>query len=200
MGELRNVHWQALEVDKDARAELNGHRPCVVWFTGLSGAGKSTIANLVEKRLHGDGMHTTVLDGDNVRHGLNRDLGFSAADRVENVRRVAEVARLMVDAGLVVLVSFISPFRAERRMARDLVGPGEFCEVFVDAPLALAEERDVKGLYARARRGEIPDFTGIDSPYEPPENPEVRIDTTTTTPEEAAGQVVDALRAMRVVG
>ena len=200
MGELRNVHWQALEVDKDARAELNGHRPCVVWFTGLSGAGKSTIANLVEKRLHGDGVHTTVLDGDNVRHGLNRDLGFSAADRVENVRRVAEVASLMVDAGLVVLVSFISPFRAERRMARDLVGPGEFCEVFVDAPLALAEERDVKGLYARARRGEIPDFTGIDAPYEPPENPEVRIDTTTTTPEEAAGQVVDALRAMRVVG
>ena len=200
MSQHRNVTWQALEVDKEARAALNGHRPCVVWFTGLSGSGKSTIANLVEKRLHAGRVHTTVLDGDNVRHRLNKDLGFGAADRVENVRRVAEVAALMVDAGLVVLVSFISPFRAERGMARELVMPGEFCEVFVDTPLAVAEKRDVKGLYARARRGEIPDFTGIGSPYEPPENPEVRIDTTATTPEEAAGRVVDALRAMRVIG
>jgi bifunctional enzyme CysN/CysC len=195
----QNIHWQALEVDKSAHAELKGHRPCVVWFTGLSGAGKSSIANLVEKRLHALGVHTTLLDGDNVRHGLNKDLGFTEADRVENIRRVAEVSRLMVDAGLVVLVSFISPFRAERRMARDLVGPDEFCEVFVDTPLEVAERRDVKGLYAKARRGDLPNFTGIGSPYEAPENPEIRIDTTAVTLDEAAEQVVNRLREMRAL-
>jgi bifunctional enzyme CysN/CysC len=195
----QNVHWQALDVDQDAHARLRGHRPCVVWFTGLSGAGKSTIANLVEKRLHAQGVHTTMLDGDNVRHGLNKDLGFTEQDRVENIRRVAEVARLMVDAGLVVLVSFISPFRAERRMARGLVAENQFCEVHVDTPLRVAEGRDVKGLYARARRGELPNFTGIDSPYEAPEHPEVRIDTTGIEPATAADRVVDRLRAMGVV-
>src|SRR5262249_42409490 len=155
-----------IEVHKQAHALLKGQRPCIVWFTGLSGAGKSTIANLLEKKLHGMGRHTYLLDGDNVRHGLNKDLGFTDADRVENIRRVAEVARLMVDAGLIVIVSFISPFAVERRMARSLVGPDEFFEVFVDAPLAVAERRDVKGLYAKARRGELKNFTGIDSPYE----------------------------------
>ena len=195
----QNVHWQPLDVDQDAHARLKGHRPCVVWFTGLSGAGKSTIANLVEKRLHAQGVHTTMLDGDNVRHGLNKDLGFTEQDRVENIRRVAEVARLMVDAGLVVLVSFISPFRAERRMARGLVAENQFCEVHVDTPLRVAEGRDVKGLYARARRGELPNFTGIDSPYEAPEHPEVRIDTTEVEPATAADRVVDQLRAMGVV-
>ena len=195
----QNVHWQALDVDKEAHASLKGHRPVVVWFTGLSGAGKSSIANLVEKRLHAAGAHTTLLDGDNVRHGLNKDLGFTEADRVENVRRVAEVSRLMVNAGLIVLVSLISPFRSERRLARDLLAPGEFCEVFVDTPLDVAEERDVKGLYGKARRGELINFTGIDSPYEPPENPEVRIDTTTATPEEAAQLVVDKLRDLGVI-
>jgi bifunctional enzyme CysN/CysC len=196
----QNVHWQALEVDKTAHATLKGHRPCVVWFTGLSGAGKSSIANLVEKRLHTLGVHTTMLDGDNVRHGLNKDLGFTEADRVENIRRVGEVSRLMIEAGLVVLVSFISPFRLERRMARDMVAADEFCEVFVDTPLAVAEQRDVKGLYAKARRGELPHFTGIDSPYEPPENPEIHIDTTVVGLEEAADLVVAQLRARNVLG
>jgi bifunctional enzyme CysN/CysC len=195
----QNVHWQAIDVDKAAHAGLKGHRPCVVWFTGLSGAGKSSIANLVEKRLHALGIHTMLLDGDNVRHGLNKDLGFTEADRVENIRRVAEVSRLMVNAGLVVLVSFISPFRSERRMARGMVEPGEFCEVFVDTPLDVAERRDVKGLYGKARRGELTNFTGIDSPYEPPEEPEIRIDTTATSPEEAAQQVVDSLRGLGVL-
>jgi len=195
----QNVHWQALEIDKDAHAALNGHRPCVVWFTGLSGAGKSSIANLLEKRLHALGVHTTLLDGDNVRHGLNKDLGFTEADRVENIRRVAEVARLMVQAGLVVLVSFISPFRAERRMAREMVEPGEFWEVFVDTPLAVAEQRDVKGLYGKARRGELTNFTGIDSPYEAPEHPEIRIDTTATTPEEAVEEIARRLRGEDVL-
>ena len=195
----QNIHWQALEVDKAARTALNGHRPCVVWFTGLSGAGKSTIANLVEKKLHALGRHTFLLDGDNVRHGLNKDLGFTAADRVENIRRVAEVARLMVDAGLIVLVSFISPFRDERRLARGLVADGEFCEVFVDAPLAVAEQRDRKGLYQKARRGELKNFTGIDSPYEPPEHPEIRVDTTAMAAEAAADLVVDYLRTERVI-
>lgn len=189
-----NLAWQATDVDRAARTVLHGHRPCVVWFTGLSGAGKSTIANLVEKALHARGCHTYLLDGDNVRHGLNRDLGFTDADRVENIRRVAEVARLMADAGLIVLVSFISPFRAERRMARALVGAGEFCEVFVDAPLAVAEARDVKGLYAKARRGELPHFTGIDSPYEPPERSDVHIDSAGATAEDAALRVVAWLR------
>jgi bifunctional enzyme CysN/CysC len=193
------VGWQRLTVDKRARALRNGHRPCVVWFTGLSGAGKSTIADLVESALHASGHHTFLLDGDNVRHGLNSDLGFSDADRVENIRRVAEVAALMVDAGLIVLVSFISPFRAERALARDLLEPGEFCEVYVDTPLEVAEQRDPKGLYAKARRGELANFTGIDSPYEPPEHPEVRVDTTALSPEEAAQLVIDRLTAMGVL-
>ena len=182
----QNVHWQALDVNKQAHTLLNGHKPCVLWFTGYSGAGKSTIANLVEKRLHALAQHTYLLDGDNVRHGLNRDLGFTDVDRVENIRRVAEVSRLMVDAGLIVLVSFISPFRSERRMARSLLQVGEFLEIFVDTPLAAAEERDVKGLYKKARQGQLKNFTGIDSPYEAPENPEIRIDTTQLSAEEAA--------------
>ncbi|VWB72476.1 adenylylsulfate kinase [Burkholderia pseudomultivorans] len=185
-----NVHWQAVDVDRDARAAQKAQTPRIVWLTGLSGAGKSTIANLVEKRLHALGKHTYLLDGDNVRHGLNRDLGFTEADRVENIRRVAEVARLMLDAGLIVLVSFISPFRAERDMARAMVGADEFVEVFVDTPLAIAEERDPKGLYKKARRGELKHFTGIDSPYEPPAQPELRIDTVTETPEDAAARIV----------
>jgi bifunctional enzyme CysN/CysC len=162
----------------------------VLWFTGLSGAGKSTIANLVEKRLHGLGRHTYLLDGDNVRHGLNRDLGFTEADRVENIRRVSEVARLMADAGLIVLVSFISPFRSDRQMARDRVEAGEFVEIYVDAPLAVAEERDVKGLYAKARRGELKNFTGIDSPYEPPEDPEIHIRSDHVSPDAAAESII----------
>lgn len=184
------IRWQALDVSKATRAGLNGQRPMLLWFTGLSGAGKSTIANLVEKKLHAMGRRTYLLDGDNVRHGLNRDLGFTDADRVENIRRVAEVGKLMVDAGLIVLTAFISPFRAERQLARDLMGAGEFVEIFIDTPLEDAEKRDVKGLYARARAGEIRHFTGIDSPYERPENPELRIDTLTAGPEEAAERIV----------
>jgi bifunctional enzyme CysN/CysC len=189
----QNVHWQALDVNKQARALLSHQKPCILWFTGLSGAGKSTIANLVEKRLHADGRQTYLLDGDNVRHGLNKDLGFTNQDRVENIRRVAEVAKLMVDAGLIVLVSFISPFRSERRMARALVEPGEFFEVHVDTSLAAAEARDVKGLYKKARRGELKNFTGIDSPYEPPEAPEIHLDTALLSPEDAASQVIARL-------
>lgn len=185
-----NIHWQSLDVNKAARAALKGQRPAVVWFTGLSGSGKSTIANLVEKKLYGLGRHTYMLDGDNVRHGLNKDLGFADADRVENIRRVAEVAKLMLDAGLIVLVSFISPFRAERQMARELMQAGEFVEVFIDTPLEVAESRDPKGLYKKARAGELKNFTGIDSPYEPPERPELRIDTTTLSAEQAADAVV----------
>jgi bifunctional enzyme CysN/CysC len=188
-----------VEVHKAARSRLKHHGPAVVWFTGLSGAGKSTIANLVEKRLHSLGVHTYLLDGDNVRHGLNKDLGFTDADRVENIRRIAEVSRLMLDAGLVVLVSFISPFRAERAMARSLVQDGEFVEVHVDTPLADAEQRDVKGLYAKARRGELPNFTGVDSPYEAPENPELRLDTTTMPAEVAAQRVVEHLRTSGIL-
>lgn len=180
-----NVHWQHLDVDRAARARIKGQQPKVLWFTGLSGAGKSTIANQVEKRLHARGCHTFLLDGDNVRHGLNRDLGFTDEDRVENIRRVAEVARLMADAGLIVLVSFISPFRAERDMARELFAEGEFIEVFVDVPLEVAEARDVKGLYRKARAGQIPNFTGIDSPYEAPENPELHL--------YADGEALDAM-------
>ena len=194
-----NIHWQAIEVNKGAHAALKGHLPCVVWFTGLSGAGKSTIANLVGKQLHALGRHTYLLDGDNVRHGLNKDLGFTDADRVENIRRVAEVARLMVDAGLIVLVSFISPFRAERRMARELVAAGEFYEVFVDTPLTLAEQRDPKGLYKKARRGDLKNFTGIDSPYERPEDPDIRIDTTAMSAESAAEHIVAHLRAAGIL-
>jgi bifunctional enzyme CysN/CysC len=194
-----NIHWQEVRVDKTARAQLANHRPGVVWFTGLSGAGKSTIANIVESKLHAAGVRTYLLDGDNVRHGLNRDLGFTDADRVENIRRIAEVSRLMVDAGLVVLVSFISPFRAERRLARERVEDGEFVEVFVDTPLNVAEQRDPKGLYAKARKGELRNFTGIESPYEAPESPEVRIDTTTATAEQAADQVIATLRLRGIV-
>ncbi|MGQ0735742.1 MAG: sulfate adenylyltransferase subunit CysN, partial [Acidobacteriota bacterium] len=181
-----NVHWQTLDINKRARADSKGQKPCILWFTGLSGAGKSTIANLVEKKLHALGRHTYLLDGDNVRHGLNKDLGFTDADRVENIRRVAEVARLMVDAGLIVLVSFISPFRSERHMARGLVAESEFLEVFVDTPLDIAEKRDPKGLYRKARSGELKNFTGIDSPYEAPEAPEIHLQTSTLTPEQAA--------------
>jgi bifunctional enzyme CysN/CysC len=190
----KNVHWQALDVNKAARAALMGQKPCLLWYTGLSGAGKSTIANLVDKRLHAEGRCTYVLDGDNVRHGLNKDLGFTDADRVENIRRIAEVAKLMVDAGLIVGAAFISPFRAERQMARALLGSGEFVEIFIDTPLGVAEERDPKGLYKKARRGDLKNFTGIDSPYEPPENPELRIDTTNTSPEEAAEKVIAFLQ------
>jgi bifunctional enzyme CysN/CysC len=189
----QNIHWQAVDVTRTSRAAQKGQRAAVLWFTGLSGAGKSTIANLVEKRLFALGRHSVLLDGDNVRHGLNRDLGFTDTDRVENIRRVAEVSRLMADAGLIVLVSFISPFRSERRMARDLLPEGEFLEVFVDTPLAVAEQRDVKGLYKKARRGEIPHFTGISSPYESPEDPELHIDTTALSSEQAAEQIVEAL-------
>ena len=195
----QNVHWQAIEVDKQAHTSLKGHRPCVVWFTGLSGAGKSTIANLVEKRLHASGRHTYLLDGDNIRLGLNKDLGFTAADRIENVRRVGEVARLMVDAGLIVLVSLISPFKAERDAVRALVGENEYCEVFVDTPLAIAESRDPKGLYVKARRGQLANFTGIDSPYEAPEAPEVHVDTTVLAPEDAADAVLRQLNRMGVI-
>ena len=194
-----NVHWQALDVTPEARSALKGHQPCVVWMTGLSGAGKSTIANQLEQRLHALGTHTFLLDGDNVRHGLNRDLGFTEADRIENVRRIGEVSRLMIDAGLVVLVSFISPFRAERELARGLIGDGRFCEVFVDAPIEVAEARDPKGLYAKARSGLLPNFTGVDSPYEPPLDPELRVDTTTTSPGDAAAAIVDQLRAMGII-
>ena len=186
-----NIHWQALDVVKATRAELKHQKPCAIWMTGLSGAGKSTIANLVEKRLHSLGRHTYILDGDNVRHGLNRDLGFSDADRVENIRRVAEVAKLMVDAGLIVLVSFISPFAAERQMARDLFDEGEFFEVFVDVPLEVAESRDVKGLYKKARKGEIQHFTGISSPYEKPDAPELTIRTDKMLAEDAAEAIVN---------
>ncbi len=180
-------------VDRAARAAIKRQRPRVLWFTGLSGAGKSTLATLVDRRLHALGCHTALLDGDALRHGLNSDLGFSAADRSENVRRVAEVARLMADAGLVVLVALISPFRADRAFARSLLPAGEFIEIFVDAPLALAESRDAKGLYARARRGEIADFTGIGSPYEAPEHPDIRIDSQALSPQAAAERVIAAL-------
>jgi bifunctional enzyme CysN/CysC len=190
----QNVHWQEIDVDKSSRAALKHQRPCVLWFTGLSGSGKSTIANLVERRLHDLGRHTYILDGDNVRHGLNRDLGFTAVDRVENVRRVAETAKLMVDAGLIVLVSFISPFASERRMARDLMERGEFLEIYVSTPIDTCEKRDVKGLYAKARRGEIKNFTGVDSPYEPPDAPELSFDTTQLSADIAAESIVAFMR------
>ncbi len=189
-----NIHWQATDVNKASRARKLKQQPTVLWFTGLSGSGKSTIANIVEKKLHAQGHLTYLLDGDNVRHGLNRDLGFTDADRVENIRRVAEVAKLMADAGLIVLVSFISPFRSERNMARERLGKGEFMEIYIDTPLAEAEKRDVKGLYAKARKGEIKNFTGISSPYEAPEKPEIRIDTSLVSPENAAQEILNVLK------
>lgn len=195
-----NIHPQALDVDKPARARMKGQRPGVLWFTGLSGAGKSTIANLVEKKLHALGQHTYLLDGDNVRHGLNKDLGFTEPDRVENIRRVAEVAKLMVDAGLIVLTAFISPFAAERALARSLLAPGEFVEIHVDTPLEVVEQRDPKGLYRKARRGELKNFTGIDSPYEPPAQPELRVNTLHMSPEQAADAVVERVRALGLIG
>ncbi len=194
-----NIHMQAVDVNKAARGSAKGQRPGVLWFTGLSGAGKSTIANLVEKKLHALGRHTYLLDGDNIRHGLNKDLGFTEADRVENIRRVAEVARLMVDAGLIVLTAFISPFRSERAMARSMLGAGEFMEVYVNTPLEVAEDRDVKGLYKKARRGEISNFTGISSPYEQPENAEMVISTQELTPDAAADLVILRLRELGVI-
>ena len=195
-----NIHRQSVKVDKAARAAAAGHRPAVVWFTGLSGSGKSTVADIVESRLHALGARTYLLDGDNVRHGLNRDLGFTDADRVENIRRIAEVAALMADAGLITLVSFISPFAAERRFARERVAEGEFIEVHVATPLAVAEARDPKGLYAKARAGHLANFTGIDSPYEEPQSPEVRVDTSTMSAQDAADAVIAALRARGVLG
>ena len=195
-----NIHWQSVKVDKAARAAAAGHGPAVVWFTGLSGSGKSTVADIVESRLHALGARTYLLDGDNVRHGLNRDLGFTDADRVENIRRIAEVAALMADAGLITLVSFISPFAAERRFARERVGEGEFIEVHVATPLAVAEARDPKGLYAKARAGHLANFTGIDSPYEEPQSPEVRVDTSTMSAQDAADAVIAALRVRGVLG
>jgi len=186
-----NVHWQAIDIRREAHARQKNQQPKLLWFTGLSGAGKSTIANLVEKRLHALGKHSFLLDGDNVRHGLNKDLGFTDADRVENIRRVGEIAKLMTDAGLIVLTAFISPFRAEREMVRQMMVAGEFVEIYIDTPLAEAERRDLKGLYAKARAGQLQNFTGIDSPYEPPAEPELRIDTTMTTPEQAADAIVE---------
>ena len=189
----QNVHWQATDIGREAHAGLKNQKPAVLWFTGLSGSGKSTIANLVEKKLHRMNRHTFLLDGDNVRHGLNKDLGFTEADRIENIRRVGEVAKLMTDAGLIVITAFISPFKADREMVRSMLPGGEFLEVFIDTPLAVAESRDVKGLYKKARSGELKNFTGIDSPYEAPANPEIRIDTTSLSPEDAATLIVDTL-------
>jgi bifunctional enzyme CysN/CysC len=189
-----NTYFQAFEVTKAARARLNAQKPALLWFTGLSGAGKSTIADRLEKKLHALGKHTFVLDGDNVRHGLNRDLGFTEGDRVENIRRVAEVSKLFVEAGLVTLVAFISPFRAEREMARELVAPGEFIEIFVDTPLAACEERDPKGLYKKARRGELRNFTGLDSPYEPPSNPELILDALNESADDLADRIIDFMQ------
>jgi bifunctional enzyme CysN/CysC len=189
-----NTYFQSFEVTKVARAQLNAQKPALVWFTGLSGAGKSTIADNLERKLHALGKHTFVLDGDNVRHGLNRDLGFTEADRVENIRRVAEVAKLFVEAGLITLVAFISPFRAEREMARELVAPGEFIEIFVDTPLAACEQRDPKGLYKKARRGELQNFTGLDSPYEPPLNPELTLDALNDSASDLADRIIDFMQ------
>ena len=194
-----NIHVQHVDVNKEARATMKGQKASVLWFTGIPGAGKSTIANLVEKKLFSQGRHTYLLDGDNIRHGLNNDLGFTDADRVENIRRVGQVAKLMADAGLITLVSFISPFRSERRLARHLLQDGEFIEIFIDTPMAVAEQRDPKGLYKKARRGELKNFTGIDSPYEIPENPEIRIDTTALSVDDAVAHILDELRRLGVI-
>jgi bifunctional enzyme CysN/CysC len=194
-----NTYFQPFEITKAARARLNGQRPVLLWFTGLSGAGKSTIANSLERKLHALGKRTFVLDGDNVRHGLNRDLGFTEVDRVENIRRVAEVAKLFVEAGLITIVSFISPFRAEREMARGLMGPDEFVEIFVDTPLEVCEQRDPKGLYRKARRGELRNFTGLDSPYERPESPELILDARNERAEDLADRVIVFLQRREVL-
>jgi bifunctional enzyme CysN/CysC len=195
-----NIHRQSLLVNKQARTRLNGHRPAILWFTGLSGSGKSTIANCLERELLAHGVRTYLLDGDNVRHGLNRDLGFTDADRVENIRRVGEVAKLFVDAGAIVLCSFISPFRAERNMVRELVEPGEFIEIHIDTPLEVCIQRDPKGLYARALEGKIKHFTGIDSPYEAPADAEVVVDTSAASAEEAARRILETLRERQIIG
>jgi bifunctional enzyme CysN/CysC len=186
----QNIHWQATDITRDHHSNLKNQKPAVLWMTGLSGSGKSTIANEVEQKLARLHRHTFLLDGDNVRHGLNKDLGFTKVDRIENIRRVGEVAKLMTDAGLIVIAAFISPFRLERQMLRDMIAPGEFVEVFIDTPLSVAEERDVKGLYAKARSGQLKNFTGIDSPYEAPETPEIHIDTTKLSIDDAAEQIV----------
>jgi bifunctional enzyme CysN/CysC len=194
-----NIHWQALKIDKDARAALKVQKPCVLWLTGLSAAGKSTVADLVEQSLHRAGHHTILLDGDNIRHGLNRDLGFTDEDRVENIRRVAEVARLMVEAGLIVIVSFISPFRSERRMARGLFGEGEFIEIYVNTPIEVCEGRDPKGLYKLARAGKLPNLTGIGSPYEPPEHAELVLAAGQQEPQVLAEKVLATLRQQGII-
>lgn len=194
-----NLFWQTIDVDRTARASIKNQNPRCIWLTGLSGSGKSTIANLLDRKFHAAGLHTYVLDGDNVRHGLNRDLGFTEPDRAENIRRVAEVARLMVDAGLIIIVSFISPYRSERAFARGLFQPGEFVEVFVDTPLEVCAQRDPKGLYAKAKAGELPNFTGIDSPYERPETPEIVLNTIICSPMEAVDQVVNACNLTRTM-
>jgi len=194
-----NVHWQALDVTRSKRAELKGQKPAILWFTGLSGSGKSAIANIVEKKLTALGKHTYTLDGDNIRHGLNRDLGFTDADRVENIRRIAEVSRLMADSGIITLVSFISPFQSERQLARELAEEGEFIEIHVDTPLEVAEARDVKGLYKKARAGEIKNFTGIDSPYEPPKNPEIKVNTVDISAQDAAEDIILKLRSRGII-
>jgi bifunctional enzyme CysN/CysC len=195
-----DIVWHHLDVDKASRSLQKAQKPAVLWFTGLSGAGKSTIANEVEKRLHARGHHTMILDGDNVRHGLNRDLGFSEADRVENIRRIAEVSRLFVEAGLIVIVSFISPYRAERMLARDRVAEGEFLEIFVDTPIEECRRRDPKGLYLKADSGQIRNFTGVDAPYEQPLDPEIRLRTLERNPDELADEVVTALRTRGIIG
>ena len=192
-----NIVWHNYAVNKSQRSEQKGHKPVILWFTGFSGSGKSTVAGALESALHQQGVHTYLLDGDNVRHGLCKDLGFSDEDRVENIRRVGELSKLMVDAGLVVLTAFISPFRAERRMVREMLPEGEFIEVFVDTPLEVAEQRDVKGLYKKARAGELKNFTGIDSPYEAPENAEIRVNTTDMTPAEAADYIIKQIMPLK---
>lgn len=188
---LTQLHWHAEEIGHAERAAIKGQEPCVVWLTGLSGSGKSTLANAVERTLFERGLHTMLLDGDNVRHGLNKDLGFSEADRIENIRRVGEVAKLMVDAGLIVITAFISPYRAEREMVRNLLPKGRFIEVYLATPLAVCEQRDPKGMYRKARSGEIPDFTGISAPYEEPEQPDLRLDTSLMTVDECVAAVMD---------
>jgi len=194
-----NIVWHELYLDKKTRSKLKNQLPCLLWFTGLSGAGKSTIANIVEKKLNADGKHTYLLDGDNVRHGLNRDLGFSSEDRIENIRRVGEVGKLFVDAGIIALASFISPFRSDRMIVRELFEPNEFLEVFVSAPLDICEKRDPKGLYKKARSGQIPNFTGVDSPYEAPENAELVLDTTRSSPEQCADLVIEYMLKHRYI-